>query len=128
MITVSSCSSSMPGGIIDLLNTLQDTLAKKTYSNEDLAKKHAREFASSISSNENNISNNIINASIFSRYIWNQVPGEQFLTQLQPISARNEGTKVLLTVRIAYYYNDNLDIQYFSDSKELMIQFYIPQK
>ncbi len=127
-ITVISSCSSTPSEIGNMLNLLQDTLAIETYPDENLAKTQALRAASSIIDGEDNIDNNIINASIFSEYPWNQIPGENFVTQLQAVSAKSEGTKVLLKVRIAYYYSGNLNAKYYSDYKELIVQFHVPGK
>jgi hypothetical protein len=34
----------------------------------------------------------------------------------------------LLKVRIAYYYSGNLNAKYYSDYKELIVQFHVPGK
>ncbi len=127
IVVFTSCSST-PSEINDILNSLQDTLANVTYSDEILAKQKSNEAAASIVDDKNNISSNIINASIFSQYPWNQMLGKNFVTQLQPISAKSEGTTVILRVRIAYFYNNDLNTEYYSDYKNLIVQFYIPAK
>ncbi len=127
MIAISSCSST-PSEINDLLNDLQDTLAKQTYNSESKAKEEARISAASIVNNANNIPGNIVNASIFSNYPWNQIPGDNLVTQLEPLAANWEGTKVFLTVRIAYSYNNDLNKKHYSDSKKLTVEFYVSAK
>ena len=127
MIAISSCSST-PSEINDLLNDLQDTLAKQTHNMENQAKEEARISAASIVNDVKNIPSNIVNASIFSNYPWNQIPGDNLVTQLEPLAANWEGTKVFLTVRIAYSYNNDLNKKHYSDSKQLTVEFYVSAK
>lgn len=126
IMAISSCAATSENEVNLFLNSLLDSFAKQTYQNEDEARRIALECSLSIINSKESIPNNIVNASIFSKYPYTQQIRENLIMQIEPLSAKTDGTKIILTIRVAYSYNENLNVKHYSENKNLVIEFFAP--
>ncbi|MGL5732704.1 MAG: hypothetical protein ACRCXE_01365 [Metamycoplasmataceae bacterium] len=126
MIAFSSCSSTNNTNIEveTFLDSLTDSFALDTFSSKVVAEDTARQYSLSIRYGEEYIPNNNANASIFTTYPFSQQISDDLVMQLQALSAKQNDTTIILTVRVEYAFNDSHTIKHYSEEKDLIIEFY----
>ncbi|MGL5592019.1 MAG: hypothetical protein ACRDCJ_01525 [Metamycoplasmataceae bacterium] len=126
LVVLSSCSNTDNTNIEveNFLNSLVDSFARETFSSKVVAEDKAKQYSLSIRSGEEYISNNNANASIFTTYPFNQQISNELVWQLQALSAKQNNTTIILTVRVEYAFNDSHTIKHYSNTKDLIIEFY----